>query len=172
MAAIGRNPLAFAMGQGDDRIVIDLASASATMADIRNARATGVELPAGNALDHAGRPTTVAADVAALLPRDGNVGSLLGLIVELLAGLPGWHGSGAGHWQRLWLEREPDAVVVEQDDWTNPDRDKLADASRRGLVRRGRGDADRPQSRGDPGRASRGDATQFAGARRAAGRPR
>ena len=88
-AVIGTNPLAFAMGQGDGRVVIDLASASATMADIRNARATGAELPAGNALDRAGRPTTVATDVAALLPRDGKVGSLLGLIVELLAGVAG-----------------------------------------------------------------------------------
>ncbi|CAH1658218.1 MAG: serine hydrolase family protein [Chelatococcus sp.] len=37
--------------------------------------------------------------------------------------LPGWHGSGAGHWQRLWLKHDPAAVIVEQDDWANPDRE-------------------------------------------------
>ncbi|WP_245449525.1 RBBP9/YdeN family alpha/beta hydrolase [Chelatococcus asaccharovorans] len=86
--------------------------------------------------------------------------------------MPGWHGSGAGHWQRLWLEREPDAVVVEQDDWTNPDRDSwltrldeaLSGVDEAMLIAHSLG--------GDPGRASRGDATLFAGARRAAGRPR
>lgn len=38
--------------------------------------------------------------------------------------LPGWYGSGPGHWQRLWLGHDPSAVVVEQDDWANPDRDR------------------------------------------------
>ena len=37
--------------------------------------------------------------------------------------LPGWHGSGPGHWQRLWLDHDPSARIVEQDDWAKPDRD-------------------------------------------------
>lgn len=86
---IGTNPLALAMGQGSARVVIDLASSAATMADIRNARASGVLLPEGIALDGDGRPTVTAADVAALLPRGGQVGSLLGLMVELMAGVAG-----------------------------------------------------------------------------------
>ena len=120
-AVIGTNPLAFAMGQGDDRVVIDLASASATMADIRNARATGVELPAGNALDRAGRPTTVATDVAALLPRDGKVGSLLGLIVELLAGVAGL-GRGDSKGRGVFLM----AIAAETPDDRQGWRDRLA----------------------------------------------
>lgn len=37
--------------------------------------------------------------------------------------LPGWFGSGPGHWQRFWLEEDPQARVVEQQDWANPDLD-------------------------------------------------
>lgn len=120
-AVIGTNPLAFAMGQGDDRVIIDLASASATMADIRNARATGVELPAGNALDRAGRPTTVAAEVAALLPRDGKVGSLLGLIVELLAGVAG-RGRGDSKGRGVFLMAIAPETPEDGQGW----RDRLA----------------------------------------------
>ncbi|CAH1658211.1 MAG: Ldh family oxidoreductase [Chelatococcus sp.] len=118
-AVIGTNPFAFAIGQGEDRIVVDLATASLTMADVRDARATGRKLPAGKALDHLGRPTSIAADVAALLPRDGRAGSLLGLVVELLAGIAGQGrgdsrgrgvflmaidpeaGGDTGHWREL-----------------------------------------------------------------------
>lgn len=35
--------------------------------------------------------------------------------------LPGWHGSGPGHWQRRWAETDPDASIVEQADWAYPD---------------------------------------------------
>lgn len=86
---IGTNPLALAMGQGEARVVIDLASSAATMAALRQARATGVPLPEGVALDAQGLPTTLADAVAALLPRGGQVGSLLGLMVELIAGIAG-----------------------------------------------------------------------------------
>lgn len=86
---IGTNPFALAMGQGTDRVVIDVASSTATMADIRNARVSGTPLPDGIALDGEGRPTSIAAEVAALLPRGGQIGSLLGLVVELMAGVAG-----------------------------------------------------------------------------------
>ncbi|MBE1208530.1 Ldh family oxidoreductase [Aminobacter carboxidus] len=86
---IGTNPLALAIGQGADRVVIDVATSTATMADIRNARVSGAPLPDGIALDGEGRPTSIAAEVAALLPRGGQIGSLLGLVVELVAGVAG-----------------------------------------------------------------------------------
>lgn len=86
---VGTNPLAFAMGKGADRVVIDAASSAATMADIRSALAEGRLLRDGMALDAAGQNTRIAAEVAALLPRDGRTGSLLGLIVELMAGIAG-----------------------------------------------------------------------------------
>ena len=86
---IGTNPFALAMGKGDDRVIIDVASSTATMADIRNARASGTPMPEGIAVDREGRPTRIAAEVAALLPRGGQIGSLLGLVVELMAGAAG-----------------------------------------------------------------------------------
>jgi LDH2 family malate/lactate/ureidoglycolate dehydrogenase len=86
---IGTNPLALGMGQGAERVVMDLASSTSTMAQIRDARAAGRPLPEGIALDGAGRSTRIAEEVAALLPRGGRVGSLLGLMVELLAGVAG-----------------------------------------------------------------------------------
>jgi predicted alpha/beta hydrolase family esterase len=39
---------------------------------------------------------------------------------------PGLGGSGDGHWQRYWLEALPDAELVEQSDWDNPDLDRWA----------------------------------------------
>lgn len=34
--------------------------------------------------------------------------------------VPGWHGSGPGHWQTLWEERNPEFARVEQRDWADP----------------------------------------------------
>lgn len=86
---LSTNPLAFALGQGDDRVVIDVATSAITLAAAKAARQQGTSLPEGVALDADGRPTRDAALMAALLPRGGMVGSLLGLIVELLAGVIG-----------------------------------------------------------------------------------
>jgi hypothetical protein len=35
--------------------------------------------------------------------------------------IPGLNGSGSGHWQEHWLRDDPDAVLVEQQDWARPD---------------------------------------------------
>ena len=35
--------------------------------------------------------------------------------------VPGYGGSALPHWQRRWAASDPDAVVVEQDDWRRPD---------------------------------------------------
>lgn len=35
--------------------------------------------------------------------------------------LPGWHNSGASHWQTRWQHLEPALTRVEQDDWARPD---------------------------------------------------
>jgi predicted alpha/beta hydrolase family esterase len=37
--------------------------------------------------------------------------------------LPGLHGSGPDHWQSAWLEDIEEAELVEQRDWSRPDRD-------------------------------------------------
>ena len=36
--------------------------------------------------------------------------------------VPGWKGSGPGHWQSLWAQSVPGAVRVEQDDWQAPNK--------------------------------------------------
>ncbi|XAH26219.1 alpha/beta hydrolase [Xylophilus sp. GW821-FHT01B05] len=36
--------------------------------------------------------------------------------------VPGWRGSGEGHWQSLWATHLTDAHRVEQDDWVTPSR--------------------------------------------------
>jgi hypothetical protein len=35
--------------------------------------------------------------------------------------IPGLNGSGEGHWQDYWLKDDPDAILVEQRDWSKPD---------------------------------------------------
>jgi uncharacterized protein len=35
--------------------------------------------------------------------------------------IPGFRGSGEGHWQRHWLASDINAVLVEQDSWDQPD---------------------------------------------------
>jgi predicted alpha/beta hydrolase family esterase len=35
--------------------------------------------------------------------------------------VPGLHGSDRDHWQSWWRADQPNAVLVEQDDWSNPD---------------------------------------------------
>ncbi|MFC7410266.1 RBBP9/YdeN family alpha/beta hydrolase [Hydrogenophaga atypica] len=36
--------------------------------------------------------------------------------------VPGWKGSGPGHWQSLWAQQLEGAVRVEQDNWAAPNR--------------------------------------------------
>ena len=36
--------------------------------------------------------------------------------------IPGWRGSGPGHWQSLWAAQLTGAVRVQQDDWITPSR--------------------------------------------------
>ncbi|QZY52202.1 Ldh family oxidoreductase [Leucobacter tenebrionis] len=84
--AIGTNPLAFgAPRDAAPPLVADFATSQLTLAELRLRRETGEALPAGTALDAAGAPTTDPAAAAALLP-EGRLGSLAGLLVEVLAG--------------------------------------------------------------------------------------
>lgn len=86
-AAIGTNPLAVAAPRVDaPPLVIDYATSALTLAAVREARRAGTPLPEGTALDASGTATTDPGAVAALLPT-GLVGSLTGLVVEILAGV-------------------------------------------------------------------------------------
>lgn len=113
---IGTNPFALAMGQGADRVVIDMATSTATMADIRNARVSRTPLPDGIALDGEGLPTGIAAQVAALLPHGGQIGSLLGLVVELMAGVAGG-GRGDPKGRGVFILAFDPARAEESIDW-------------------------------------------------------
>jgi predicted alpha/beta hydrolase family esterase len=37
--------------------------------------------------------------------------------------IPGWNGSGAGHWQTLWEQKYPGFRRVVQHNWTRPSRE-------------------------------------------------
>lgn len=106
-AAIGTNPFAFAAGTGDERIVIDTATATTTMAALKQAAADGTPLAGGTGIDSEGHETTVAAAVAALLPRGGQIGSLAGLLVEVLAGIAGGGRGDAGGRGVFFLAFDP-----------------------------------------------------------------
>ncbi len=51
--------------------------------------------------------------------------------------IPGLFGSGAGHWQRHWLDDQQQATLVEQDDWDHPVLARWRDALERAIVRHG-----------------------------------
>lgn len=40
--------------------------------------------------------------------------------------IPGWGGSGPGHWQQRWEQKLPTARVIAQPDWYKPDRELWA----------------------------------------------
>lgn len=87
------NPLAFAAPMGDgEALLIDQASSPTAYVKVREAAARGEALPAGWAIDGAGRPTTdpAAALKGALLTFGGARGANIALLVEVLsAGLTG-----------------------------------------------------------------------------------
>ncbi|MCR1983019.1 Ldh family oxidoreductase, partial [Cellulosimicrobium cellulans] len=125
---VGTNPLAVAVpraGQGR-ALVVDAATSAVTLADARRHAREGASLPDGAALGPDGEPTRDAGAVGALLPA-GLLGSLLGLTVEMLAGLvTGARGDAVG--RGLWvLALDPRAFGADDladradrlgDDWT------------------------------------------------------
>jgi LDH2 family malate/lactate/ureidoglycolate dehydrogenase len=84
---IGTNPLAVAVPRAEaSPLVVDYATSPVTLAAVRRARAEGAALRDGIAVDREGRPTTEAAELGAILP-ESLLGSLTGLVVELVAGV-------------------------------------------------------------------------------------
>jgi LDH2 family malate/lactate/ureidoglycolate dehydrogenase len=93
----GNNPLAIAApGAGDFAPEVDMALSAAAMGKIRNAAATGLEIPLGWATDKSGADTTdpEAAIAGMLLPAAGPKGFGLAFIIDLLCG--GLSGGGIG----------------------------------------------------------------------------
>jgi (2R)-3-sulfolactate dehydrogenase (NADP+) len=87
----GTNPLAFAIPRASgDPIIADMATSQVALVTIKKAAAEGRPIPLGWGYDAAGRDTTDAAaviDGGALAPAGGYKGMLLGLLVDVLAGV-------------------------------------------------------------------------------------
>ncbi len=88
---MGTNPFAIAFPSGDDPLIIDIGTSQTTWGDVVLARTKGVPLPAGQAVDPMGHPTTDPQQAldGAILPWGGARGSGLALAVQLLGILAG-----------------------------------------------------------------------------------
>jgi ureidoglycolate dehydrogenase (NAD+) len=87
---LGTNPFAVAVPARDEPpIVLDMATSVVAHARIKSAFDRGESIPAGWAVDAAGRPTTDAslAMAGALLPFGAFKGSGISIMIDLLAGL-------------------------------------------------------------------------------------
>jgi uncharacterized oxidoreductase len=95
---LATNPLSFAVPtDGDDPLVLDIATSVAPEGKIRAAQIAQRPLPPGWLVDHQGRPTSNPDDLygppyGALLPFGGHKGFGLSMIVDALAG--GLSGAG------------------------------------------------------------------------------
>ncbi len=87
----GTNPMAFAVPRKNEGpIVADMATSQVALVTIKKAAAEGKPIPLGWGYDAEGRDTTDAAAVingGALAPAGGYKGMLLGLLVDVLAGV-------------------------------------------------------------------------------------
>jgi len=87
----GTNPMAFAIPRANgEPIIADMATSQVALVTIKKAAAEGKAIPLGWGYDAEGRDTTDAAAVingGALAPAGGYKGMLLGLLVDVLAGV-------------------------------------------------------------------------------------
>jgi (2R)-3-sulfolactate dehydrogenase (NADP+) len=87
----GTNPMAFAIPRGDGApIIADMATSQVALVTIKQAAAEGRPIPSGWGYDKQGLDTTDPAaviDGGALAPAGGYKGMLLGLLVDVLAGV-------------------------------------------------------------------------------------
>jgi (2R)-3-sulfolactate dehydrogenase (NADP+) len=90
-AFFGTNPLAFAVPRGDGRpaLIGDMATSQVAYVTVKEHAAQGKPIPLGWGLDKHGVPTTDPNEVlddGAMAPAGGYKGSLLALLVDVLAG--------------------------------------------------------------------------------------
>jgi len=87
----GTNPMAFAVPRkGQPPIIADMATSQVALVTIKKHAAEGKDIPLGWGYDRDGNPTTNASaviDGGALAPAGGHKGMLLGLLVDVLAGV-------------------------------------------------------------------------------------
>ncbi|GII97023.1 Ldh family oxidoreductase [Sinosporangium siamense] len=84
---LGTDPVAYGVPRANGgALVADFATSALTQAALAGHKADSTPLPDGVALGGDGRPTAEAHAVHALLPAGGVLGTLVGLLVESLAG--------------------------------------------------------------------------------------
>jgi (2R)-3-sulfolactate dehydrogenase (NADP+) len=90
-AFFGTNPMAFAVPRaGKDPIIADMATSQVAFVNIKKAAAEGSSIPLGWGYDQDGKDTTdpdAIINGGALAPAGGYKGMLLGLLVDVLAGV-------------------------------------------------------------------------------------
>ncbi len=82
----GTNPITVAIPSTDKPVILDMASTKTTWGTILVAKLMGKEIPEGLALDKEGNPSTNPENMGGLLPFEGQKGSGLAFVGELLAG--------------------------------------------------------------------------------------
>src|SRR5690606_13773628 len=92
-------------------LVLDFATAPITIAELRGRTERGESLEPGVAIDRHGAPTVNPAEVAALLP-SSLTASLLGLVVQLLAGVA-VGGASTGEREGLFARRGAMVIAFE-----------------------------------------------------------
>lgn len=120
---LSTNPIAVAVPTAGDPIVLDCTTSVTAEGKVRVARFAGKELPPGQILDRAGRPSTRPEDLydgGSMLPLGGGMGHKgygMSVIVDLVGALlAGGHAGGArgrGEFSNnftLWAA-DPDALV-------------------------------------------------------------
>jgi L-2-hydroxycarboxylate dehydrogenase (NAD+) len=88
-AMLGTNPIAIAVPNGDEPVVVDMATGAVSMGRILSHVNRGAPLPDGWAVDDRGRPTTdpTAAVSGAIAPFGGAKGYALAVGIEALVGV-------------------------------------------------------------------------------------
>jgi LDH2 family malate/lactate/ureidoglycolate dehydrogenase len=111
VARLGTNPLAFGFPTSSDPIIVDLATSAISGGELRRRARDQVPLPAGIALDSAGRPTLNAAEAldGALVSWGGHRGFGLAVAIQLLGVMCGMSAQPSGHegWSFLIMAISP-----------------------------------------------------------------
>jgi LDH2 family malate/lactate/ureidoglycolate dehydrogenase len=89
VAMVGTNPLAIAVPNGSEPVVLDMATGQVSMGKVLDYAARGLPLPDGAAIDADGNPTNdaLAARDGAISPFGGAKGYALAVVLELLVGI-------------------------------------------------------------------------------------
>lgn len=123
----GTNPIAFAApGEGDDKIIFDMATSIQAWGKILHARSKGETIPDTWAVDKDGVPTTDPFKVTGLLPIAGPKGYGLMMMVDILSGvllgLPfGKHVSSMYHDMTAGRELGQLHIVIDPGAFTSTD---------------------------------------------------